>query len=188
MNLRRISSDAASGFPSLFITVILRMPVMALGHLLQRRLHLLLLRLDPLVAVVLGGDPLLFLPPPGIHACRPQVPLDAREYVQAPRRLGVLAPQGLGVQRGLLLVRVPRAVPQHVLCHVLRAPRHYQGALEQVAHLVRVDLVHAVRDPLSVSRRRLRPWKNCWISSWGPRARRGASRTAAWPGRAFCPP
>ena len=29
MNLRRMSSDAASGFPSLFITVILRMPVMA---------------------------------------------------------------------------------------------------------------------------------------------------------------
>ena len=29
MNLRRISSDAASGFPSLFITVILRMPVTA---------------------------------------------------------------------------------------------------------------------------------------------------------------
>ena len=31
MNLRRMSSDAASGFPSLFITVILRMPVMALA-------------------------------------------------------------------------------------------------------------------------------------------------------------
>ena len=123
MSLRRMSSDTASGFPSLLITVILRMPVMASGHLLQRRLHLLLLRLDPSVAVVLGGGPLLFLPPPGIHACRPQVPLDAREYVQAPRRLGVLAPQGLGVQRRPASRTSPSGrAPARVLPRTARTP------------------------------------------------------------------
>ena len=82
------------------------------------------------------------LPPPGL----PLLPRSARSAWPTP--WSTRSADRLRIEYGLLLVAVPGGVPQDVVGRVGRAPGHQQGALQQVAHLVRPHPEHAGPDPL----------------------------------------